>query len=106
MLQAGRNLIDSESGAMCGKGYLILDRDTKYTDQFRRLIRGSGTNVIRLPPRSPNLKELVSYCTSLELLRSDSVRRFNVTPFCPKIRTTGGGRMTAWARCHRCYRFY
>ena len=55
MLQAGRNLIDSDSGAMRGKTYLILDRDTKYTDQFRRLIRGSGTNVIRLPPRSPNL---------------------------------------------------
>jgi len=55
MLQAGRNLIDSESGAMRTKGYLILDRDTKYTDQFRRLIRGSGTNVIRLRPRSPNL---------------------------------------------------
>jgi hypothetical protein len=55
MLQAGRNLIDSESGAMRGKGYLILDRDTKYTDQFRRLIRSSGANVIRLPPRSPNL---------------------------------------------------
>lgn len=55
MLQARRNLIDSESGVMRGKGYLILDRDTKYTDQFRRLIRGSGTNVIRLPPRSPNL---------------------------------------------------
>src|SRR5437899_11823382 len=55
MLQVGRNLIDSESGAMRGKGYLILDRDNKYTDQFRRLIRGSGTNVIRLPPRSPNL---------------------------------------------------
>ena len=50
-----RNLTDSESGAMRGKGYLVLDRDTKYTDQFRRLIRGSGTNVIRLPPRSPNL---------------------------------------------------
>src|SRR6266851_7423875 len=55
MLQVGRNLIDAESGSMRGKGYLILDRDTKYTDQFRRLMRGSGTNVIRLPPRSPNL---------------------------------------------------
>src|SRR3984893_11193310 len=31
MLQIGRNLIDAESGAMRGKGYLILDRDTKYT---------------------------------------------------------------------------
>ena len=50
-LQVGRNLVDAESGAMRGKGYLILDRDTKYTDQFRRLLRDSGTNVIRLPPR-------------------------------------------------------
>jgi putative transposase len=55
MLQVGRNLIDAESGAMRWKFYLILDRDTKYTDQFRRLMRGSGTNVIRLPPQSPNL---------------------------------------------------
>lgn len=55
MLQAARNLIDAESGAISEKGFLILDRDTKYTDQFRRLIRGSGTNVIRLPPQSPNL---------------------------------------------------
>src|SRR6202140_2755153 len=55
MLQAGRNLTDSESGGRRGKGYLILDRDTKYTDQFRGLIRGSGTDVIRLPARSPNL---------------------------------------------------
>src|ERR1700681_2011677 len=39
MLQVGRNLIDSESGAIRGKKYLILDRDTKYTDQFRRLVR-------------------------------------------------------------------
>ena len=40
---------------MRDKRYLILDRDTKYTDQFRQLVRDNGTNVIRLPPRSPNL---------------------------------------------------
>ena len=34
---------------------LIIDRDTKYTDQFRRLVRDSGTQVIRLPPMSANL---------------------------------------------------
>jgi putative transposase len=55
MLQAARNLLDIESGAMRGNGYLILDRDTKYTNQFRRLMQENGTNVIRLPPRSPNL---------------------------------------------------
>ena len=37
------------------KRYLIIDRDTKYSQQFRRLVQDSGTNVIRLPPMSPNL---------------------------------------------------
>ena len=56
MLQAGRrNLTDCESGALRAKQYLIIDRDSKYTAQFRRLIRDNGTKVIRLPPRSPNL---------------------------------------------------
>ena len=55
MLQVGRNLIDVEKGALCGKRYLIIDRDTKYTDQFRRFVREAGTQVIRLPPRSPKL---------------------------------------------------
>ena len=34
---------------------MIVDRDTKYTAQFRRMIAESRTAVIRLPPRSPNL---------------------------------------------------
>jgi len=55
ILRIGRNLIDTESGALCGKRYLIIDRDSKYADQFRRLLRESGTEVIRLPPMSPNL---------------------------------------------------
>jgi hypothetical protein len=55
MLQVGRNLTDCDSGALRSKQYLIIDRDSKYSQQFRRLIRDSGTKVIRLPPRSPNL---------------------------------------------------
>ena len=55
MLQIGRNVIDSQSGALRAKRYLIIDRDTKYSEQFRRLIGDSGTKVIRLPPKSPNL---------------------------------------------------
>jgi len=41
--------------AMYGKRYLIIDRDAKYSAQFRRVIRDSGIEVIRLPPMSPNL---------------------------------------------------
>jgi transposase InsO family protein len=53
MLQVGRNLTDC--GVLRSKQYLIIDRDSKYTAQFRRLIRNNGAAVIRLPPRSPNL---------------------------------------------------
>ena len=55
MLQIGRNWTDLQSGALHAKRYLIIDRDTKYSQQFRRLMQDSGTKVIRLPPRSPNL---------------------------------------------------
>jgi putative transposase len=54
-MQVARNWTDLESGILCPTRYLIIDCDSKYTDQFRRLIRDSGTKVIRLPPRSPNL---------------------------------------------------
>ena len=55
MMQIARGLTDELSGFLIGKSHLILDRDTKYTTQFQRLIGESRTAVIRLPPRSPNL---------------------------------------------------
>ena len=55
MLQIARNVTDAQSGALHAKRYLIIDRDTKYSQQFRRLIRDNGTTVIRLSPMSPNL---------------------------------------------------
>jgi Integrase core domain len=42
-------------GFLRGKHYLILDRDTKYSDAFRSVLVREGIQVIRLPPRSPNL---------------------------------------------------
>lgn len=55
MLQMGRNLTDAQSGALHAKRYFLIDRDCKYSKQFRQLVQDSGTKVIRLPPRSPNL---------------------------------------------------
>ena len=54
MLQIGRNLTD-EGGALTGKCYLIIDRDTKYSKRFRKWVEEGATEVIRLPPLSPNL---------------------------------------------------
>ena len=55
MVQIARNMTDAECGMLAGKRKLIIDRDTKYCQDFRLLLEGSGTSIIRLPPRSPNL---------------------------------------------------
>jgi putative transposase len=55
MLQIARNLIDVDDGFLRGTPYLILDRDTKYSDAFRDILIREGICIIRLPPRAPNL---------------------------------------------------
>lgn len=42
-------------GFLFGKRYLILDRDTKYFPDFCNFLAREAVDVIRLPPRSPNL---------------------------------------------------
>jgi transposase InsO family protein len=55
MTQIARNLTDLNDGFLRDKRYLILDRDTKYSDALRGVLVREGLQVIRLPPRSPNL---------------------------------------------------
>jgi len=55
MEQIARNVTDVFSGFLQGKKYFIIDRDPRFTKKFRKIIRESGVDVIRLPRRSPNL---------------------------------------------------
>ena len=55
MMQMGRNLLDVFNGPLVDKCYLIVDRDTEYCTEFRQMLAREGVQVIRLPPRSPNL---------------------------------------------------
>ncbi|MFL6605085.1 MAG: integrase core domain-containing protein [Steroidobacteraceae bacterium] len=55
MTQIARNVTDTHDGFLRDKRYLIMDRDTIYSDAFRGIITRAGTDVVRLPPRSPNL---------------------------------------------------
>jgi putative transposase len=55
MVQIGRNLTDPDEGWFATRRKLIIDRDTKYCGDFRTLIERDGSEIIRLPPRSPNL---------------------------------------------------
>src|SRR2546421_7476069 len=55
MQQCARQLTDPFDGFLRGKQYLIHDRDTKCTPAFDGLLKASGVEPLRLPPRSPNL---------------------------------------------------
>ena|ERR1700730_3661550 len=55
MTRIARNITDVDDGFLRGKRYVILDRDAKYSDEFRNILVQEGIVVVRLPPRSPNL---------------------------------------------------
>ena len=55
MMQAVRNLLDSEDGLLVGKTHLIMDRDPVFTKDVRGLLSHSRVKPVRLPARSPNL---------------------------------------------------
>ena len=59
MMQVGRNLTDLLESFLSGKRWLILDRDQKFTTEFRNLLKHAETDVMRLPHRSPNLNAYV-----------------------------------------------
>ena len=55
MLQVARNARNAEDGFLREKKYLLMDRDTKFSEAFRVILEESGVSAVRLPPRSPNL---------------------------------------------------
>ena len=55
MLQMARNLTDASDGFLRGCHFLIHDRSTLFTEQFREILKSAGIEPLRLPARSPNL---------------------------------------------------
>ena len=55
MDQVARNLTDEADGFLREKQFLIMDRDSKFTGEFRLILECGGVKSVRLPPRSPNL---------------------------------------------------
>jgi len=55
MLQIARNACDVDDGVLSGGRKLLIDRDAKYSGDWRAFLKEQGVEVIRLPPKSPNL---------------------------------------------------
>ncbi|MGB5726323.1 MAG: hypothetical protein WBM52_03835, partial [Thiogranum sp.] len=54
MKQVARNLTDVSDGFLLNSRYLIMDRDTKYTEDFRDYLDREGVKPVRYPVRAPN----------------------------------------------------
>jgi hypothetical protein len=55
MKQMARNLTDGLNGFMSGYRYLIHNRTSLFSEDFRMILRAAGIESVRLPARSPNL---------------------------------------------------
>jgi len=54
MKQVARNLTDVSDGFLLNSRYLIMDRDTKYTEEFRDSLDREGVKPVRCRVRAPN----------------------------------------------------
>ena len=54
MKQVVRNLTDVEDGFLLNSKFLIMDRDKKYTKEFRANLKREGVTPVRCPVRAPN----------------------------------------------------
>ncbi len=54
MKQVARNLTDVDDGFLLGNAFLIMDRDSKYTEAFRGHLKRAGVESVLCPARAPN----------------------------------------------------
>ncbi len=54
MKQVVRNLTDVDDSFLLGKTFLIMERDTRYTEDFRNYLDREGVKPVRCPARAPN----------------------------------------------------
>ena len=70
-------------GFLNGSRYLLMDRDTKYSEAFCQILKQENIKSVRLPPKSRNLNGYVAYCTSLVRLGRISGNRRRSDSFWP-----------------------
>ena len=56
MAQVARILTDAVDGFLKDQRFLICDRDTKFTAQFKRILRDAAVEVAPTPKQAPNCK--------------------------------------------------
>jgi transposase InsO family protein len=89
MNQMARNLTAADEGFLVGKRYVLMDRDTKFSESFRGILGDAEVKAVRLPPQSPNLnahlerfwRSLREECLDRLILFGESALRQAVSQF-------------------------
>jgi transposase InsO family protein len=58
MAQVARNLTDPIDGFLSGTRFLVLDLDTKFTGQFKRILHDAGVEVVHTAYQAPNMNAI------------------------------------------------
>jgi len=90
MARMARNLTDMYDGFLLGHCFLICDRDTKFTERFKAILKGEGVDVITTPFQPPICN---AYAERFVLsIKSECLRRMLVVRVrpCP-------GRILRWS---------
>ncbi len=58
MAQAARNLTMLGYGFLNGMRYLILDRDMKFTAEFKRIRKDAGVKIVPISYQAPNMNAI------------------------------------------------
>ena len=58
LAQVARNLTAFGDGFLEGIRYLILDRDSKFTDQFKRILTEAGVDIVTTAYQAPNMNAI------------------------------------------------
>lgn len=74
-MQIARNVTDSSAEILRDKRYFILDRDTKYPDEFRKALIPEGIHLMRSTPKSPNLNAFAEWFA--RSMRGECLSRVN-----------------------------
>jgi len=89
MAQVARNLTDAVDGFLGGQRYVICDRDSCFTAQFRSILEDAGVKVNRAPRQAPNCNayaerfvlSIKSECLGRKILFGESSRRRAVAEY-------------------------
>ena len=73
MAQIARNLTDVVDGFLVDHRLLICDRDSKFTDQFKRILADYGVEVVLTPRQAPNCNAYAE--RFVPSIKSECIRR-------------------------------